>query len=99
MNHEKIIVKENGDKVKLRIDFFILSLSKPSYKITMYLCEKGKRKYNEVKFDSYEYRKLTMEERSGFEYQKFLEYLSEEEIHQAKLEVWEKLKPIKGEKL
>lgn len=97
MIHEKIIIKENGDKVMLRIDFFILSLDKPTYKTTMYLCEKGKRKFNEVKFDSYEYRRLGMAERKDFEYQEFLTHLTEDQMHQAKLEAWQKLIPIKGE--
>lgn len=97
MNHEKIIIRENGDKVMLRINFFILSLSKPTYKLNVYLCGKGKRKYNEITFDSYEYRRLGMEERKDFEYQEYLKHVTEDELQEAKLEMWETLKPIKGD--
>jgi hypothetical protein len=97
MTYEKIIVRENGDKVKLLINFFLLSLSQPTYKINVYLCGKGKRKYNEIKFDSYDYRRLGMEGRKDFEYQEYLKHVTEDELHEAKLEVWQKLIPIKGD--
>jgi hypothetical protein len=97
MNYEKIIVRENGDKVMLRINFFLLSLNKPTYKVNIYLCGKGKRKYYEITFDSYGYRSLSMEGRKDFEYQEYLKHVTEDEIQEAKLEVWQKLIPIKGD--
>lgn len=97
MNYEKIIARENGDKVKLLINFFLLSLNQPTYKVNVYLCGKGKRKYNEIKFDDYSYRSLTMQARKDFEYQEYLKHVTEDELHEAKLEVWQKLIPIKGD--
>lgn len=97
MTHEKIIVRENGDKVKLLINFFILGLNKPTYKLNVYLCEKGKRKFNEITFDSYEYRRLGTDRRKYFEYQEYLNHVTDYEMHEAKLEAWEKLKPIEGD--
>ncbi len=94
MTYEKIIVKENGDKVKIRIYFYIKSLSTPTYQIqSVSLCPKGKRTFKTIEFDSYNYRLLSNEERIVYELNIYLQYISQDDINSAKLELWQKLMP------
>lgn len=92
MNHEKIFIKENGDKVKVLVCFYS-DHKCGNYRINLMYCPKGKRKFISVSFDGYSYRNLSLEDRKKYEYEVFLTYLSSEQITEAKLELWEKLKP------
>ena len=93
MNHEKIITKENGDKVKINVSVY-LNYNTAVYKLSLSLLPKGKRKFVQISFDGYEYRQLNMEQRREYELKEYLKEVSENDIYQAKIELWEKLKPI-----
>ena len=92
MYHKKIFVKENGDRVMARISTYLHN-DKMCYNINISLCPKGKRKFNPIAFDDYEYRMLSMEDRKKQEIIVFLQHLTAEQIFSAKLEAWEKMKP------
>jgi hypothetical protein len=92
MYHEKLVVNENGDKVNIRVHFW-LSYDKPSYSIDLFICKKGKRKFFNLSFDDYSYRALSMEDRTVYRYNKFKEYVTEEQILEAKNELWNLLSP------
>ena len=92
MYHEKIIQLENGNKIKINISFW-LNNNTPVYSISLYICQKGKRKFIELKFEDYAYRALSMEEREKFRDKKYLEYLTPLQILEAKKELWQKLSP------
>ena len=92
MYHEKLVVNENGDKVNIRVNFW-LSYDKPSYSIDLFICKKGKRKFFYLSFDDYSYRALSMEDRAVYKYNKFKEYVTDEQILEAKNELWNLLSP------
>lgn len=93
MTHEKIIKKENGDKVNIKVTFW-MNHEQPKYDVFLTVCQKGKRLFKIVfSQDDYEYRVLSMGDRVGYKMKKYLEHVTEEQIYQAKIECWNKLKP------
>ncbi len=99
MRHEKLVINSNGDKINIRVTFW-LSYDKPNYSVDLSICKKGKRKFIDVLFDDYalsfsdySYRRLSIEERAVYRLNKFKEYVTEEQILEAKNELWNKLSP------
>jgi len=93
MTHEKIVVKENGDKVKLRVNFWE-NYGQAKYEVSASLCVKGKRLFKPVyDTDDYRYRRLEKKERDEWIENKILEHATAAEIMQAKIECWQLLKP------
>jgi len=93
MRTEKIIKREDGSRVRIsatpRIGFFDIT-----YKIRVELCDAGKRTWRHTCYsDSYLFRRLNMEQREEAIYKSYLEHVTEDEIHQARLEAWKSLKP------
>ena len=96
MMHEKVINRENGTQYKIRVNAYLDSFRHDTmeYRIDLYYKHKGKRMWHRVECDNYEYIKLpSMEEKRKFEYNNYLSYVTEEEIYNSKLELWELLKP------
>jgi hypothetical protein len=97
MEHEKIITREDGSKVKIGVSLFLPSTREHEYRVNIALCGKGKRTwvYKDCT-DDYDYRyklKFASPERIDYEHKFHLQFATEDEIHQAKLELWEKMKP------
>jgi len=93
MQHEKLVVNEIGDKIKIRISFWVDN-NRPFYDIVIYVCKKGKRKFYCINYgDDYEYRRLSMPERREFMLQKYIKIVPIEFINQAKKEMYDLLKP------
>jgi hypothetical protein len=92
MRHEKIIKRDDGSRVEIAINFWENS-DKPVYDVSLQVCDAGKRKFRRIETDDYQYRALSMDDRKKYMLKIFLEYVSAEEIQQAKLELWYKLKP------
>lgn len=94
MIHEKIFKRENGDKVKIYVNFYTDRHDKPTYNIHVYLCGKDKRKFVELYFDDdWNYRNLSMEERCNYRRNEMLKYVSNEEILDTTSELWNKFSP------
>ena len=93
MNYEKLIINPAGDKIKIHVTFFILSTNEPTYRIELSICPKGKRLFKRLEFDNWSYRKLSMEERRAYEHTEYLTFVTEEQIQEAKIELWHKLSP------
>jgi hypothetical protein len=95
MTHEKLIKRENGDKVRLRIRLFVESWRDAfAWNFEVWVTPKGKRKeFTPFNGDDYTYRRLGVEDRKKWEERKYMEYVTPEEIQQAKIELWEKIKP------
>lgn len=72
MRHEKIIKRENGDKLRIAIVFYASFSTGYKYSADVWFTAKGKRKEIINK-----------------------DIATPEEIHTAKLELWEQLKPVK----
>ena len=97
MEHEKIFTRENGTKYRLVV---IIRLHRfhavaVSYSTSLFYKEKRKRKWQDIptQITEWELRKLPMNERSDLHDQNILNYLTKDEVYQAKLEAWELLKP------
>lgn len=96
MRHEKTFKRDNGDNVKIDVSVYLdnYSTNNAVYRITVAQKMKGKRKWLYVhSSDDYDWRKLDMKGRSEYEMNIYLQYVSHEEIQQAKLELWELMKP------
>ena len=92
MIHEKVIKREDGKQVKLRLSLYMV-YDKIVYKCSVYTKDKGKRIFNSVYTDDYMFRKIPVDEREAFILEKQLLHVTPEEILAAKLELWEKIKP------
>jgi len=94
MYHEKIVVNENGDKIKIRVNFWLFA-DRPTYSFDLFICKKGKRKFFNLSFDDYAYRALSLEDRQTYRMNKFKEYVTDDQIFEAKYELWQLLSPKK----
>ena len=97
MYYTKIIKRENGDTIKIGVTLILPFLEKKAeYGLRLMITPKGKRKdIDPIDTDSWEYRQASFPEgRRQHEYNQMLRYASAEELLQAKLELWEKIKPI-----
>lgn len=94
MNHGKLLKREDGTHYKITASFY-MSCSIPIWGVTVWRKEKGKRTWvNIVDNNSWSYRSLSMIEREKFSAEKCLEHVTADEILSAKIELWEKLKPV-----
>jgi len=94
MRHEKLIKKENGDKVIIKVHFWMYH-ENSRYDVDLQICLKGKRKFHFIQADGYEYRSLSMSDRRLYMHNKYLEHVTEDQIFEAKTELWNLLKPTK----
>jgi len=90
---ETVIRREDGSRVKIKA-YFHAEYRDIEYRCDVYTCEPKKRTWKNV-YDSncYKYRCLSMEDRKKYVAEKELEVVSPEELHQAKINLWESLKP------
>lgn len=99
MKHEKIIKRDNGDRVKISVTFTTTNYSEQQYKwgCEVEVAPNRKRKFeNVVNTDDWDYRRQSFPDgRNAWAARKHLEYATADEIHQVKLELWEMLKPVK----
>lgn len=93
MKHEKIFKKEDGSKVSITVRVWLDGYRAAVYNIDVSVCDAGKRKFRGISRDDYEYRSLSMPDRERAMTREYLKYVTAEELHAAKLELWEKLKP------
>jgi hypothetical protein len=95
MRHEKIIKRADGSKVRINIEFRAdWSSSKAEWSFRVDYCEKGKRTWiPSCDRNDYQFRRLSMEQRSQAIREKSLSRASLQEIEAAMLELWETLRP------
>ncbi len=93
MNHTKLILTKDGNRVNILVTFW-LNNNKPIYNISISVCKKGKRKFIYPNHShDYEYRRLCNFERNEYLLKKYLEVITIEDINEAKLELYNLLKP------
>lgn len=91
--YEEMIKRDDGSRVRIRVELKI-SFRGWGYQVLIHHCLPRKRTWsNCYDSDSYEYRKLSMEDRRIYAADKELNYISASEIKEAKLKLWENLKP------
>lgn len=96
MRHEKVIKREDGTRVKITVELISYRFVDKAltYDVNVTYCEKGKKTWQPVyDTDSFNYRKLSIEERREFIDAQKLLAATPAEILSAKLELWEKIKP------
>lgn len=93
MRYEKIIKRADGSKIKIEVLFY-MDFRTPHYSVTIWNCLPRKRTYNIVSDKSnYQYRRLDAAQRKEYIQTSNLQFVTPEEIYQAKIELWETLKP------
>lgn len=96
MEISKIFKREDGSRVQVYVSLTIgyVHRGEPNWRISAYVCEKGKRVFrNTHNIDNYEWRKLNTEDREAHRMAGILKITSEAEILQVKTELWQMLKP------
>lgn len=94
MRDETILKRDNGDKVKILCEVYVDFHNPPNWQINVHTQQKGKRLWlGTHSTDDYAWRRLDSKERERYEMTIYLKYVSAEEIYQAKLSLWEQMKP------
>ena len=96
MRHEKILKRADGTKIRVKVNFWVESYGNtdPNYDVSIHYCSPKKRTwYGVVDTNCVLYRRESRDGRNEIINQANLKYATPEEIHQAKLELWEKMKP------
>lgn len=93
MKHEKILVRE--DKTKLKIIAYTYDYyGDMNYRFEVHICLPNKRTWNTLcSTDDYMWRKLDTAGKKTYELNKYLEYLTKEEILSCVKELWQKMEP------
>jgi hypothetical protein len=98
MRHETIFKRDNGDCVKINTSVYLDNYRSMNavYRISVDVKPKGKKKWVNVhSSDDYEWRRLSTEKRYEYEMNIYLQHVSQDEIMEAKLELWQLLNPNK----
>lgn len=98
MRHEKIIKRENGTQYQLSVSLTVSHYIREGFRYNLSLMSrgKGKRKWvHPTYLNDHEYRALSMEDREEYRKDEITGHITKDEILEAKLELWEKLKPTK----
>jgi hypothetical protein len=93
---EKILKRPDGSRVVifLRGDVGYDNPQEIRFRYRVYTIEKGKRKRIPVAdTESFEYRRLDYKDRKKWVHDCNMQHITEDELHQAKIEFWEMLKP------
>lgn len=95
MKTEKILKREDGSRVKIIVDYYTERyMQKQGYSTLVFTCEKGKRTWKpSFDEDCYRYRTLSMEDRKVFEEESKFNHVTEEELLDAKMLLWQMMKP------
>lgn len=97
MTKEKTITRENGIQYLIEISFVHDPYRETfEYRVQVLTREKGKRKWGAIpdQLSEYEIRKMDWEEKKEHNYKNSLRFVSEEEIMEVKIELWNDLKPL-----
>ncbi|MCK4704592.1 MAG: hypothetical protein KAT90_03850 [Gammaproteobacteria bacterium] len=91
---EEILKREDGSRVKIVVELFEPSHRTFEYRFHVYTCKKGKRTWmGLVDSNNYSYRTLGMKECREFEIAESMKIITDDELLNAKLSLWESLKP------
>jgi len=95
MRVEKILKRDNGDRVKIITEFHCeWHRNEHEWSFRIETCGKGKRKWRGIiDEDHYKYRRLSNPDRKEYEKEKALQFVSKEEVLEASLDVWGELIP------
>lgn len=93
INHEKILKRPDGSRVKIVVHFIGMSISEFVYETHVLTCPPKKRTFADPFVRGYGFRILSKHEREEFIKREQLKYVTEFEILEAKRELWKKMEP------
>jgi hypothetical protein len=97
MSHEEILTRADGSKVKIRISLGMeRHRDNAEWNVSVSICPPRKRTWVEaVNTDSNAYRSIPFasKERDDYRMGIYLQHCTKEEIHNAKMNLWNKIKP------
>lgn len=97
MTHEKIIIREDGTKIKIVASIWIdFRSTEPNYKFDLEILPPKKRKWIYAHYNienDYAWRALNMKDREAYKNGKYLEIVTKDEVNETFNELWQKLKP------
>jgi len=86
MTFERILKRENGDRVMIKVRLLLYHGDSAQWFYDVYTCQKGKRTWKSAyDEESWEYRKLSMEERKLYGESEMLKHVTKQEIHDTKV--------------
>lgn len=92
--HEKVFLLDDGSKLKVVVEMMTHLNKKPTYRVSGYSCPKGKRTWtNVVNTDGFEYRKLSMTERTKFNLDECSRIVGADRISETANELWHSIMP------
>ena len=96
MRVEKIIKRDDGSRIKLDVSVGNYNFqNKFKYDIYVSVCKKGKRTFTgSYSSDSFSYRCLNHDDRQKYILESQLKLVSEKEIYDAQIELWQMLEPV-----
>lgn len=95
LKHEKIIKRDDGSRVRITVELAVeWSCPEARWSFVVHSCEKGKRIWRTpVNHDDFSWRRLGAEERREEDNRRSLQLASSQEVEEAMMELWQKIKP------
>jgi hypothetical protein len=94
MQHETILKRPNGDRLKIIVIAFTDYSRDISYRIKVLRLPARKKLYQSIHFtDDFSWRRLDQKGRDEYEINLYLEHVTKEEIMEAKIKCWEAMNP------
>lgn len=96
MQHEEIIKRQDGAQYRIRVRLHVDSYSEIfEYRIDVMYKPKRKRTWLQLpqELSDWEYRSLSLEDRRKATHKNYVKFVSQEEIDNVKMILWQKLKP------
>jgi hypothetical protein len=96
MKHEKIIKREDGSRVKILVDLESGWLDRDCVKweYAVRVCAPNKRTWlRPYDPESFLFRRLNKEDKERFIFKEMLKHVTKEELQEAAMELWNKIKP------
>jgi hypothetical protein len=94
MEHSKIFITPEGQKVKVLVDFFSNKESS-CYNVCLYIYKTEKKRFVLLEFNKDNYNKNTYSERREYRRKEYLKYVTEIQILEVQRELWENLSPTR----
>lgn len=97
MRHEKIIKRNNGTQYQIIVDLFIDRINQSvKWIVQAWYREKHKQTWLNVPDTLYDntIKRMTLKDQEEHRMKNILRFVTPDEILQAKLELWNKIKPV-----
>jgi hypothetical protein len=95
--HEVILKRNDKSRVKIVVSFSpTRRYDEYEYRVQVWHCLPRKRKFFDTHKETWEFQKMSMEDRQEHILLSYWDYVTVEEVEAVKLALWEKLRPETG---